>query len=505
MPRRRRSDSAASSTPARSVAYRKLVNPFPAFTPYSDAFVAHIHGAAMDILAGQGLRLWLPEARDLLHAHGARIEGEMVFLSAKLVEQAIKTAPCAFTLRGASERYDVPIALGTLCFHPGSGTPNATDALRGRRPGSQADLEELLHLTEHFDVLHTLPPIVEAQDISPALRHLHMMEAMLRISGKIPSIYGRGTAQALDCFEMLRRFRGMTQESFAAQPSSYCVINTNSPRQIDQPMAQALIDFARAGQALIITPFTLIGAMAPITVPGALTLSHAEALAAITIAQLASPGAPLMYGTFTSNVHMKSGAPAFGTPEHVRATALAGQLARHIGLPWRSAAGSASTSNDAQGASETLMGTWGALMAGATTVLHAAGWLEGGLAISYEKLITDVEALNMIAELCQPLSEDESELGLEAILEVQPGGHFFETPHTMARYRDAFYPPIVHDYANFGTWQERGGKDAAARATKIWQDILANPTPPQGSKQSRKELTDFIQKRAEEGGALPLS
>ena len=217
--------------------------------------------------------------------------------------------------------------------------------------------------------------------------------------------------------------------------------------------------------------------MAPITVPGALTLSHAEALAAITLAQTADPGAPVMYGTFTSNVHMKSGAPAFGTPEHVQATALAGQLARHIGLPWRSASGSASTSNDAQGANETLMGAWGNVLAGATTVLHAAGWLEG-LAISYDKLITDIEALQMIAELCQPPAEEAEELGLEAIADVQPGGHFFETPHTMARYRQAFYPPLVHDYAIL--WHMAGCRGAGCQpaGNTNLAGYFGHPRPP---------------------------
>ena len=236
-------------------------------------------------------------------------------------------------------------------------------------------------------------------------------------------------------------------------------------------MAQELIDFARAGKVSIITPFTLMGAMAPITVAGSITLSHTEALAAIVLTQLATPGAPVCYGTFTSNVDMKSGAPALGTPAHYQASLAAGQLARFTGLPWRCAAGSAASSNDVQAANENQFGLWGCLMAGATVIIHSAGWLEGGLTVSYEKLICDVEVLNMVAELCAGTRAGADEIGFEAISEVEPSGHFFATTQTMARYDSEFYEPVVHDYANFGTWKERGERGASERATDVWQAI----------------------------------
>ncbi|MEO1689237.1 MAG: trimethylamine methyltransferase family protein, partial [Pseudomonadota bacterium] len=272
-------------------------------------------------------------------------------------------------------------------------------------------------------------------------------------------------------------------------------------RTIDVPMAQGLLDFARHGQVSIVTPFCLMGAMAPVTVAGALTLSHAEALAAITLTQLAQPGAPVCYGAFASSVDMKSGAPAFGTPEHVKANLGAGQLARLLGLPWRSAAGCAANVNDAQAAHETEMSCWGAVLAGATIILHAAGWIEGGLTVSYEKLITDMEMVQTFAELCTAPPADDADIALEALREVQPGGHFFGASHTMARYQSAFYEPLVADWSNFGAWTEAGGLDATERATAIWKRRLAEAEPLPLDADRLDAMQAFIARRTEEGGA----
>jgi trimethylamine--corrinoid protein Co-methyltransferase len=246
--------------------------------------------------------------------------------------------------------------------------------------------------------------------------------------------------------------------------------------------------------------------MAPITVAGAITLSHAEALAAITLTQLARPGAPVCYGTFTSNVDMKSGAPAFGTPAHFQASLAAGQMARLTGLPWRCAAGSASNCNDVQAANENQMGLWGCLMAGATIIIHAAGWLEGGLSVSYEKIVTDAEVLNMIAELCAGATAGTVDIGFDdALSQVAPGGHFFDAPQTMARYTTEFYEPVVHGYTNFGTWSERGAQDANMRATRVWKGILAADVRPEIDGARLEALQAFIAKRTSEGGAPPES
>ena len=270
-------------------------------------------------------------------------------------------------------------------------------------------------------------------------------------------------------------------------------------------MAQGLIDFAAAGQMSIVTPFCMMGAMAPVTIAGALTLSHAEALAAITLTQIVKPGAPVCYGAFASNVDMKSGAPAFGTPEQVKANLGAGQLARRLGLPWRCAAGCAANTNDAQAANETQMSAWGALLAGCTVLIHGAGWIEGGLTVSYEKLITDLEVMQTFAELCAATPATDADIAFEALAEIQPGGHFFGAQHTMARYDTAFYEPLVADWSNYGTWTERGAKDASARASEIWQAILREKPKTFLDGARLEELDRIIAHRTAEGGAPPVS
>ena len=497
----------AGSTPARGVNYRNLKNPFPPMKAFSDDHIAAMHDAALTLLETHGIKVLLPEARKLFLASGAQVNDttEMVQIGREIVSEALKTAPTSIPVAAGARDRDIVLELGNLVFQPGAGAPHATDLVRGRRPGTLRDFTELTRLTQHFDVLHMVPPLVEPQDVPINLRHFAMMHAQLALSDKVPFVYSRGAFQVAESFEMLRDFRGLSDAEFTAQSHCYTIINTNSPRTIDIPMAQGLVDFAKAGQVSIVTPFTLMGAMAPITVAGAITLSHAEALAAITLTQLANPGAPVCYGTFTSNVDMKSGAPVFGTPEHFRASLAAGQLARLLGLPWRSASGSAANSNDVQAANETQFGTWGCLMAGATVIIHAAGWLEGGLSVSYEKLITDMEVLQMVAELCVAGQDAGSDLALDALAEVQPGGHFFGTDHTMARYQTEFYPPLVSDYANFGTWTERGSVDASTRATGIWQDILASPSGAHIDQDRLAELRRSIAKSTEAGGALPVS
>jgi trimethylamine--corrinoid protein Co-methyltransferase len=234
-------------------------------------------------------------------------------------------------------------------------------------------------------------------------------------------------------------------------------------------------------------------------------LQHAEFLAALTINQLVRPGAPVVYGAFTSNVDMKSGSPAFGTPEYVKASWGAGQLARKLGFPWRSSAPTASNAPDAQGAYETQLSLWGAIQGGANLVVHTAGWLEGGLTASYEKFILDVEVAQMIAELCQPTPFDEAELAIDAIREVGPGGHFFGCQHTMERYATAFYKPLVSDWSNFGQWTEHGALTATQRANRLWKQIVAEFEPPAQDPAIREELKAYVERRIAEGGALPES
>ncbi|WP_300033645.1 trimethylamine methyltransferase family protein [uncultured Roseobacter sp.] len=505
--RTRRGGSGGRTAPVRDVNYRNLRNPFPPAAIFSEDRVSAIHEAALSVLQDLGIRVLLPEARRIFAAAGARVdeESEMVWIGGDIITAALDSAPKSISVRGGARHRDLVLEQGALIFQPGAGAPHATDRVRGRRPGTGEDFRELIRLTQHFDVLHMAPPLVEPQDVPVHLRHYMTMETMLSLSDKTPFIYARGTPQSEQCFEMLKDFRGLSDDEFMAESHCYTIINTNSPRQIDTPMAQGLIDFARAGQVSIVTPFTLMGAMAPVTVAGAITLSHAEALAAIALTQLVRPRAPVCYGTFTSNVDMKSGAPAFGTPEHFKASLAAGQLARLTGLPWRCATGAAGNISDVQAAHETQMGLWGCLMAGSTVVIHAAGWLEGGLSVSYEKFITDIEVLQMMAELCAETPAETADIALEALAEVAPGGHFFGAAHTMERYQTAFYEPLIGDLSNFGTWQENGAEDATTRATKKWQSILNDTPGPKVDADALERLHEWIRHKTDAGEAPPES
>jgi len=506
-PRRGRRRRGAETRPAsRKADYRVIRNTLPRATLFSEDEIEAIHTASLSVLRDLGIRVLLPEGREIFRAAGARVdeESQMVFFEPGLIEDAIAKAPAEFTFRPRGAGRALPIGGNHVMFGAGAGCPNISDLARGRRPGTMGDFIETTKLHQSFDIIPALSPSIEPQDIDISVRHLDVMRAQITLSDKTPWIFARGTGQTVDSFEMIRLAEGLSEAEFAAEPRAYTVINTNSPRQLDRPMTRGIIDFARYGQPSIVTPFCLIGAMAPITIAGALTLSHAEAMAGVALAQLVRPGAPIVYGAFSSNVDMKSGAPAFGTPEHMKANLAAGQLARRLNLPWRTAAGSASNAPDAQGANENQAALWSCLLAGANVVFHAAGWLEGGLVFSMEKFITDIEVLQTIAEAMTPEAAGPDEIGLDAIAEVPPGGHFFSAGQTMARYRDAFYEPLVSDWSNFGQWTEAGARDATTRAYDIWQATLESYEAPPLDPGLREAMDAFVARRRAEGGAHPM-
>jgi trimethylamine--corrinoid protein Co-methyltransferase len=286
-PKRRGRAKTHAAPSKRDVNYRQLRNPFPVMSVFSDDEAANMHETALRMLEELGMRVLLPEARDLFAAGGARVTGDdMVHIGRDMVEAALKTAPRSIHCRAGAAHRDVTLELGALAFQPGAGAPHATDLRRGRRPGSASDFTDYTRLAHHFDVFQMMSPSVEPQDVPTELRHYFTTRTQVALTDKFPFLFARGTPQALDNFEMLRIARGVDEETFRNNVYSYTIINTNSPRTLDVPMAQGLIDFARAGQLSIVTPFTLMGAMAPITVAGAITLSHAECLAAITLTQL---------------------------------------------------------------------------------------------------------------------------------------------------------------------------------------------------------------------------
>ena len=240
--------------------------------------------------------------------------------------------------------------------------------------------------------------------------------------------------------------------------------------------------------------------MAPITISGALVLQNAEALAAIAFSQMVRAGAPVVYGGFTSNVDMKSGSPAFGTPEYMKAQLIGGQLARRYNIPYRTSNVCAANTVDAQAAYESVFSLWGAVNSGMHLLKHGAGWMEGGLCCSFEKTILDIELLQMVESYLTPLDFSDASLALEAISEVGPGGHFFGTQHTQDRYTDAFYSPVLSDWRNFESWKEAGEPDAYQKANSVWKARLAAYQQPDFDAAQREELDAFIGQRKSAGG-----
>jgi trimethylamine---corrinoid protein Co-methyltransferase len=508
--RARRRDSHRAGTVGqteRSLRYRSLVNPFEPVRVFSDDQVESMHLAALGMLERQGMRVLSPRGRAALASAGAKVDesSQMVHLDPGLVSTALATVPPEVNLIARNPLRSSIVGGRHVVFAPVAGPPNASDLQRGKRSGSIADFRDFVRLAQAFDVIHVLGQMVEPQDVAVSERHLETTLAQLTLGDKVPYFYCRGEAQLADCFAMVRIAHGIDEATLRREPLCYTICNTNSPLQLDVPMTDGIIDFAANGQLVIVTPFTLAGAMAPITIAGALTLAHAEALFGITLAQIIQPGAPVMYGSFTSNVDMKSGSPAFGTPEYTKAAFGAGQLARRIGVPWRCSSATAANAPDAQAAYESQMSLWGALLGGCNFVLHAAGWLEGGLTASFEKFILDVEMLQMFAEIFQPVPAATEDIGIEAVAEAGPGGHFFATAHTMKRYRDAFYIPLVSDWRNFGAWSDDGAKTATERACSLWRDTLASFQPPTMDPDVHQALTEFVERRRGEGGAPPVS
>jgi len=287
------------------------------------------------------------------------------------------------------------------------------------------------------------------------------------------------------------------------EPSVLTSINVNSPRRVDEELLEGLVCFAEMGQVNMVTPFTLAGAMSPVTIAGALVQQTAEALALIAYTQMVRPGAPVMFGGFTSNVDMKSGAPAFGTPEYVKATLAGGQIARHFKLPYRSSNVNASNIVDAQSTYESAMSLFAVVMGHAHMVHHGLGWLEGGLTASFEKTVIDAEMIREWAESLKPIDVGDGALALEAIRDVPPGGHFFGTQHTLERYEHAFYQPMISDWRNFETWKEDGAKTATERARDLWKKLLAAYEPPAMDEATDEALKDYMARRKPDLMAMP--
>ncbi len=480
----------------RQLPWRQLTNPHAPVEVLSVDHVEQIHRASLQLLSTTGMRMLSPVARGLLAAAGCVVDDEMVRFDPELIEAALALAPSQFGLRARNAGRSLVIGGNHVTFTSVGGPAFCHDLDRGRRPGSAAEQTEYLKLVQTLDIIHQEGggPF-EALDLDPATRHLDLNLNLIRHVDKSWQGIALGRERAADAIDMAAIALGTDRDGLADDPAVLAIVNTNTPLTLDVPMAEGLIELAGAGQAVCVTPFTLAGAMAPATLAGALVLQNAEVLACVTLIELVRPGAPVVYGSFTSNVDMRSGSPAFGTPEYAKAAHASGQLARRYGLPFRSSNTTTSNTVDAQAVYESSMSLWGAVMGGANLVYHAAGWLEGGLTASFEKLVIDAEMLQMIAEYLQPIVIDDDTLALDAIAEVGPGGHFFGSPHTMQRYERAFYSPMVSDWRNFETWSEAGSIDATQRANGIWKQLVAEYEQPPLDPAIDEQLVDFVEHR----------
>jgi trimethylamine--corrinoid protein Co-methyltransferase len=487
--------------------WRQLRRPYAPIEILSGDEVQAIHETALTILAEIGMRVLEPRARAFYRKAGADVdESEMrVSIDRDLIRSLIATAPSSFSLRARNPMRNVKVGGADVILSSVGGPAYVMDNDRGRRTGTYAEMCDYLRLIQSLNVLHQEGggPF-EPLDLDANTRHLDLYyaEATLLDKNWQPQTLGHG--RAIDALEMVAISLGLSREQLVETPVFTGIINTNSPLQLDIPMAEGLIAMAEHGQVNVITPFTLAGAMSPVTIAGALAQQHAEALAGIALTQIVRPGVPVMYGGFTSNVDMKSGAPAFGTPEYTQAAQISGQLARLIGVPFRSSNVTASNAPDAQAAYESGMSLWGCLMGGAHLILHAAGWLGGGLTASFEKLIIDAEMLQMMAAYFTPPEVNADTLALDAIREVGPAGHYFGSAHTLARYERAFYAPLLSNWDNYETWLEHGAVDATRRANTIWKRMLADYEQPPIDPSIDEALKDYIARRKAEGGS-PLN
>lgn len=484
--------------------WRQIVNLDNPTEPLRPEGVEAIHEGAMRILEEIGIDFYNAEALEILREAGCTITGDNIRMDRAWVMEMIALCPSEFTITPRNPEKAIKVGGKNMVFVNVSSPPNAMCLDKGRRVGNFEDFENFMKLTQYFNCIHVAGGYpVEPVDIHPSVRHLDCLYSKLILTDKVAHAYSLGKERVEDVMEMVRIAGGLTHEQFDANPHMYTNINSTSPLKHDLPMIDGAMRLARRGQPVTVTPFTLAGAMAPVTMAGAVAQSIAEGLAAIALLQYIKPGAPCIIGTFTSNVDMKSGAPAFGTPEYMRATQMTGQMARYYGLPLRATNACASNAPDGQAMWESCNSLWSAVQSNVNMVYHAAGWLEGGLIASYEKFVMDCEVLQQIQRYMEPVltATGPNDIAIDAIKDVGSTGHFFGIEHTQERYETAFYSPFLSDWRNYEQWELDGSKWTAQRANKVWKDILNEFEAPAIDPAIDEELQAFVAKRKEEGGA----
>jgi trimethylamine--corrinoid protein Co-methyltransferase len=477
-----------------------FVNKMPRYEILSADAVAVLDRGWRRIVSEIGIQFAKPEAVELFAKAGQKVSGDVVFLDPEFVLAQVALAPHEFDVQARNPANNVHIGGDHMVFSSVYGCPFVRDG-DVRRDATLDDFRRLASLSQAYPQLDSAGGVIcEPNDAPLDSRHLDMIYALATLTDKFYMGNVVSGVNAADTIAMTSILFGGRSE-IERVPATISLINCNSPLRWDDRMLDAQFEYCAAGQPVVLTPFLLMGAMSPVTVPAALAQQLAEALSGIALAQLIRPGCPVIFGSFLSNIDMQSGSPSFGTPESALGLLCTGQLARHYGLPFRTGGGlNSSQTADAQAAYESLMTLLPTFLTGTNFVMHAAGWLEGGLASCYEKFIIDIELLRMLRVEFTPLEISEESLAFGAHSEVGHGGHFLGAAHTMERFRDCFYRPLLSSTSNFERWLKQGGKDATARASEIWRAKLADFEPPPLDDAIRAELDDYVRRRRRELG-----
>ncbi|MEX0991483.1 MAG: trimethylamine methyltransferase family protein [Actinomycetota bacterium] len=458
-----------------------------------------IHEQALTILEDVGMDILWDPALELLGAEGNKVEGTRVRFDRAWLMEMVAKAPTTFSVRPRNPENEIMVGDGSLVLLPVGGSPFVSDLDRGRRSGTIADHDELIKLAHATDIITCLQSAtVEAQDLPVMTRHMDMDYSILRNSDKAYVAYGGTGYKVRDSIEMAAIACG-GRAAIEEIPGTMVVINPISPLVWDERMSDALIATAEANQGLIVTPFLLAGATAPVSISGSLSIQVAEALSGTAIAQAVRPGTPCMYGSFFTPLDMRTGAPAFGLPQGVLGTLAGAQLSRRYGLPYRGGGALASgNAVDGQAASESANSLWATFLAASDFVLHAAGWLEGGLTASFEKFALDVEMCREFLKTKEGIGFTDEELALDEIEHMGPAGMYLESAHTMGHFREWLYMSPLFTTPDFNTWQAMGEEGLDRRANAMWKQILESYEDPGIDDAVDEELREFIAKRKEE-------
>ncbi len=503
--RRGRGGGGAARRAARSgggpVKVPRITRNIPDFEPLSTEALEIIEANAETVLEEIGVAVVdNPAALARWKEAGADVTGERVHIPRGLARKLCATAPSRFTQHARNPANSVEIGGRDLVLAPVYGPPFVRDTAGGRRYATMADFEKFVRLGQMSKWLHhSGGTVCEPTDVPVNKRHLDMLFAHMTLSDK--PFMGSVTepCRAEDSVEMAKILFGA--EFVDQNPVMVNLININSPLTFDATMMGALEVYALAGQACIISPFIVGGAMAPVSVAGTLTQVCAEVMAGVAYSQLIRPGAPVIFGAFVTSIDMNSGAPTFGTPEAAQITLGAGQIARRLGLPFRSGGSfTGSKLPDAQAGYETANTLQLALQAGVNFMLHSCGWLEGGLVASFEKFVIDADQLGALHKMAAGIAVDEDALALDAIREVGPGGHYLGCAHTQAHFRTAFWRSEVFDYKPFETWEEEGARDTQTLASERVAKLLAEYVEPPIDPGVREALAAYV---AEKKASMP--